>query len=162
MGHHKRGSYRAMTLFEVVVGIGLAGTLVLMVLLLGTTALSTDAKASDRQIASAVAESQLDILARSVSLKDSPARIQFWGAQNGEYTGPPVAASVMSNGTQYGLSYHVETVRSPTGDLLGGTSNRLRKVDLTVSWWEDGKGRPGYGDLRVERTRVLRESDIRD
>ena len=143
------------------VGIGLAGALVLMVLLLGTTALTTDAKASDRQIAAAVAESQLDLLSRQVTLKDSPERAAFWVAADGAYRGPGVLASLISNGTEYSLEYTVSTLRNPAGNLAGGPDNRLRQVNLVVSWWQGEKGHTGYGQFTVYRTRVLRESDVR-
>lgn len=146
---------------EVMVGIGLAGALILLILLLGTSAVSTDAKASDRQIAAAVAESQLELLGRQVALDDNPARAAFWSAPDGEYLGPGVQTELTSNGTDFTLLYEVETLRTPTGSLVGGSGNRLRQIKLTVTWWGGEKGRPGYGQLAVFRTRVLRESDVK-
>jgi hypothetical protein len=146
---------------EVMVGIGLAGALVLMVLLLGTTALTTDAKASDRQIAAAVAESQLDLISRQVTMQNSPERAAFWVAPDGVYGGPGVMPSLTSNGTEYTLEYTLTTLRHPSGELAGGPDNRLRQLNLVVSWWQGEKGRTGYGQFTVYRTRVLRESDVR-
>lgn len=141
--------------------MGLAGALILLILLLGTTAVSTDAKASDRQIAAAVAESQLDVLARQVAMKDSPARVAFWQAPDSEYKGPGVQTSLTSNGTNFTLVYTLETLHGRTGELTGGSGNRMRQVKLTVAWWEGEKGRSGYGQFTVYRTRLLRESDVR-
>ena len=151
----------AFTLIEVMVGIGLAGALILLILLLGTTAVSTDAKASDRQIAAAVAESQLELLGRQVAMKDSPARTAFWQAPDSEYKGPGVQTTLTSNGTNFTLAYTLETLRGPTGELIGGPGNRMRQVKLTVAWWEGEMGRTGYGQFTVYRTRLLRESDVR-
>jgi type II secretory pathway pseudopilin PulG len=153
--------HSGLTLLEVMVSIGLAGALVLMMLLLGTTAISTDAKASDRQIASAVAESQLDLLTREVSMRDSDAREAFWRAADGPYAGLPVQPSLVSNGTEYSLTYSLQMMRSPTGAPAGGPSNRLRQVNLVVSWWSGEQGKAGYGQFTVQRTRVLRESNVR-
>jgi hypothetical protein len=147
---------------EVMVGIGMAGALLLLILLLGVTAVSTDAKASDRQIAAAVAESQLDVLGRQVAIEGSSARRAFWVAPDGPYRGPGAQANMVSNGTEYNLEYTLETLRTPTGDLAGGPDNRLRLVRLLVTWWEGEKGRVGYGQFTIHRTRVLRESDVRD
>ena len=160
MGHSRIGK-RAFTLIEVMVGIGLAGALILLMLLLGTTAVSTDAKASDRQIAAAVAESQLELLGRQVAMKDSTARAAFWRAPDAEYQGPGVQTSLTSNGTDFTLVYTLETLRGPTGEITGGPGNRMRQVKLTVAWWEGEKGRSGYGQFTVYRTRLLRESDVR-
>lgn len=146
---------------EVMVGIGLAGALILLILLLGTSAIFTDAKASDRQIAAAVAESQLELLTRHVSMKDSAERTAFWSAPDGDYQGPGVQTTLTSNGTDFTLSFELETLRGPTGVQLGSPGNRLRQVKLTVTWWSGEKGKPGYGQLRIFRTRVLRESDVK-
>lgn len=156
-----RGGRRGFTLIEVMVGIGLAGALVLLVLLLGTTAVSTDAKASDRQIAAAVAEGQLDLLSRQIAIKGSGPRGAFWSSPDGIYSGSPVTASVLSNGTEYQLKYDVSTPEGPTGGPVGGFGNRLRQVQLTVTWWQGEKGKTGYGQFSLQRTRVLRESYVR-
>ena len=70
-----------------------------------------------------------------------------------------------SNRTDFRFQYRFITVNeSGTGDLLGRerAGNRLRKVDLDVSWWSGEEGKPGYGQLRVKATRLIRESDLRE
>lgn len=149
-----------MTLAEVMVGLGLAAGLALMVLLLSTSALSTDVKASERQIAAAVAESQLEQLAAEVAVEGSPARRSFWQAPDGAYSAPPVTSKLVTNGTEYRLRYRIAEVRTPTGSPLGGPDNSLRQVHLEVTWWVGRQGTPGYGELKLQRTRVLRESHV--
>jgi type II secretory pathway pseudopilin PulG len=161
MGRPADSRATAFTLLEVMLGIGLAGTLLLMVLLLASSALTSDSKASDRQIASAVAEAQLDLLARRVALAGSPARQAFWQAPDGEYSGAGVEPSVLSNGTAYTLSYRLEWLRDAGGQPLGQAGNRMRQVLLRVEWWEGEAGRRGHGQFTVDRIRVLRESDVR-
>lgn len=153
----------AFSLLEVMVGIGLAGGLVLLIMLLSTTALRTDQKVGDKQIAAAVAESQLDLLGGAIAVKDSPARQQFWSGPDGPYTGPGVTSSVRSNGTDYTLEYRVETITDPSGTTLNssGGGNRLRQVNLVLRWWSDQESRTGYGDLFIRRTRIFRESHVR-
>ncbi len=166
--HLKAHKTLAFSLLEVMVGIGLAGGLVLLILLLSTTALRTDQKVGDKQIAAAVAESQLDLLSGAVAVKDSPARQQFWSSPDGTYTGSGSISKVRSNGTDYTLRYRVETITTPGGSTLnsGSGGNRLRQVTLLLSWWSD-KDTPGedshsgYGDLFIRRTRILRESHVR-
>lgn len=150
----------AFTLVEVIVGIGLAGALVLLVLLVGATALRTDAKASDQQIAAAVAESQLDVLSRAIMVPGSSARISFWSAGEGSYSAPPVTASVFSNGTEYYLKYTLQNLPSKSGGTLSSVGNRLRQVQLQVTWGNGEQGTPGFGQFSILRTRVLRESHV--
>lgn len=158
----------AFTLIEVIVSLGLAAALALLMLLLGTTALSTDAKVNNRQLAAAVVEAQLELLGANVAIRQDPknrdvpnlVREQFWMAADGAYSGPGTSPSIDSGGTSYSLSYHITTVTN-TNPALNASGNRLRKVDLTASWWEGEKGRPGYGNLSITRSRVLRESDVR-
>ncbi len=152
---------RGFTLIEVMVGIGMAGALVLMVLLLGTTAVSTDSKASEQQIAAAVAEGQLELLSRQVSMDKSSAREKFWTTGDGPYSGPAAQTQVSSNGTDYQLEYQLKTPQGPTGGNIGSPGNRLRQVQLQVTWWQGEKGKPGYGQFSLQRTRVLRESNVR-
>lgn len=146
---------------EIVLGLGLVAVLLLTIVLMGTAALSGDTKASHSQIASAVAESQLDLLAAGVAVKDSPARQQFWSASDGPYTGAGSTAKLNSNGTDYDLKYTVNTVRENGGSPMGGPGNLLKQVDLEVSWWDGEKGRPGYGRFFLKRTRLCRQTDVR-
>lgn len=158
----------AFTLIEVIVSLGLAAALALLMLLLGTTALSTDAKVNNRQLAAAVVEAQLELLSANVALRQNPknsgqlnpVRQTFWAAADGAYSGPGTNASIESGGISYKLSYHITAVTN-TNPALNASGNRLRKVDLTASWWEGEEGRPGYGNLTITRSRVLRESDVR-
>ena len=161
MGHRGAARKNGFTLVEVMIGIGLAGTLVLTMLLLATTALRGDSKASDRQIASAVAEAQLDLLSRRVASQDSAARLAFWQAPDGPYSGAGITPTLVSNGTEYRLAYEIEFLQDPGGNILGMGGNRLRQVRLTVAWWQGEQGRPGYGQFTIARTRVFRESDVR-
>lgn len=149
----------ALSLVEVIIGLGLAGALVLLMLLLGTTAMRADAKASDRQIAAAVAETQLDLLTRQLMVV-GPQRAAFWAATGGPYSEPSLAQTVVSSGTEYQLAYSLEPIPSPPGAPNGGLGNRLCQVQLRVSWWGGEKGKPGYGQFSIERTRLLRESHV--
>lgn len=149
----------AFTLAEVIVGIGLAGALVMLMLLLGTMALATDAQANSRQLASAYAEAKLATLSAQVSVRDSAERNSFIHASDGLYSGTGIANKESSNGVTYTLEYKIKTLpTSATSDPLGA---KLRQVDLKVSWWEGEQGKPGYGRLSLERTRVIRESSTR-
>ncbi len=152
------------SLAETVLGIGLSAALILTLLVLTTAALNTDSKTGHHQAASALAESELDRLVRSVSILGSSARSSFWNSPDGEYSGPPTQNNLISGNTEYNLKFFSKTLSDASGTELGIDSprNRLRKVDVEVSWWSGEEGRPGYGQLSVTRTRLVRESDLRD
>lgn len=154
---------RGLSLLEVIIGIGLAGVLVLSILLLATTSVQTDQKVTDRHIAAALAESQLETLARRISVEASPARAAFWSAPDGPYSGLGAPTTLTSNGTEFTLAYEISTITQPAGNDLGSAvpENRLRRVALLVTWWQGEQGRPGYGSLSVKRVSLVRESDIR-
>ncbi len=146
---------------EVILGFGLAAVLLMTVVLLGTSALSSDSKVSHNQVASAVAESQLDLLGARVSTQNSPARTNFWSAPDGPYSSPETATDVKSNGIEYRCEYSLSTVLDSGGLPVGGNGNHLRQVNLSLSWWEGEKGRPGYGRSVIHRTRLFRQSYVR-
>ncbi len=152
---------KGFSLIEVILGFGLASVLLLTVVLLGTSALSSDAKVSHTQVASAVAESQLDLLGANIAVNGSSARSDFWSASDGAYSGSGTSAITESNGVEYQCEYTLATVNDSGGQPLGGAGNRLRQVNLKLSWWEGEKGRPGYGRSVLHRTRLFRQSHVR-
>lgn len=145
--------------------MGLAAVLILTIIALTTAALSGDQKAEMRQIALALTDVELNRFAKAVSVKGSPARAAFWNATDGAYTGTGTNPTVNTNDTEFSLEYTVTTVTKPSSTATFGDAkpgNRLRKLDLKVSWWNGEQGKPGYGRLSVSGTRLLRESDLRE
>ncbi len=140
---------------ELVLGLGLLAGLMLAILGLSFAALTTDSKVEQLQISGALAESELERFSRRVSKKDSPVRVHFWNASNGPYSSPHAPGVFQLGGVDYELEWFVESVPNTAPD-------RLRKLDLKVSWWSGEEGRAGYGRQTVERTRLVRESDLRD
>jgi hypothetical protein len=151
-------------------GIGLAGILILSIIALTTAALSGDQKAEMGQVALSAADAELNRFARAVGVVGSSARNEFWGAPDNfsaytEYTGSGTAAQTTSNRTDFDFEYGYITVNEAgSSDTLGQEKpgNRLRKLDLTVSWWNGEQGKPGYGKLSITTTRLIRESDLRE
>jgi hypothetical protein len=47
---------------------------------------------------------------------------------------------------------------SPLGTAGGGTENRLKKVDIIVTWWgSHSQEHQGYGKLQVKQSRLVSE-----
>lgn len=150
------------------IGIGLAAVLILSIIALSTAALSGDTKAEMTQVALSTADAELNRFARAVSVVGSGARTNFWDSSDStsgyiDYTGPGTLDEQTANRTKFAFKYRYTTV-GDGGGLLGRDKpqNRLRKVDLTVSWWNGEEGKPGYGELAVTATRLIRESDLRE
>lgn len=160
---------RGFSLAEALIGIGLATVLILSIIAMTTAALTGDQKAEMRQVALAVANSELNRFSKAVAVKGNAARDAFWGAVDGApgqtltYTGSGTRSPIKSNGTEFEILYQYQTVLEKGGtDTLGSEEpdNRVRKIDLKLSWWNGEEGKPGYGQLTLMTTRLLRESDI--
>lgn len=161
---------KGFSLAEAVMGIGLASILILSIIALSTAALSGDQKAEMSQVALSAADAELNRFVRAVGVVGSSARGDFWSSPDSfdsyfEYTGSGTLDQTTSNRTQFVFEYRYITVNEAgSGDTLGQEKpgNRLRKVDLTVSWWNGEEGKPGYGQLSLKATRLVRESDLRE
>jgi hypothetical protein len=148
----------------------LAAILILSIIALSTAALSGDTKAEMTQVALSTADAELNRFARAVGVVGSSARGDFWGTSDDfstytDYTGSGTLDQTNTNRTEFRFTYRFISVNEAgTGTLLGENKpgNRLRKVDLTVSWWNGEEGKPGYGQLFITATRLLRESDLRE
>jgi hypothetical protein len=122
------------------------------------------------QVALSTADAELNRFARDVSVVGSSARSQFWAAPDStsgyqDYTGAGTLAQTQANRTNFTFSYRYVSVGEAGGATLLGqdkAGNRMRKVDLTVRWWNGEEGKPGYGELSVTATRLIRESDLRE
>lgn len=150
----------AFSLAEILLGIGMAAVLLLTVLLLTTSALQSDQKVETRHVAAALAESQLESLGRTIASPGAAARDAFWSAPDGILGGLGLPSTMTSNGTEFSLQFTATTLLDSSGQPLGGNGNRMRQVEAEVEWWNGEKGRPGYGQLKVRRTLVVRESDV--
>jgi len=147
----------------------MAAILILSIIAVTTAALSSDQKAEMRQIALAVATSELNRFAKQVALAGSSARSSFWTATDSGtpevYAGPGTIDTIKTSNTDFALTYYFQTVQNASGSGTlgdGQPENRLRKVDLIVQWWGGEQGKPGYGKLSVQATRLIRESDLRE
>lgn len=161
--NHKRG----FSLAEAIIGIGLATVLILSIIAVSTAALSGDQKAEMRQMALTLADSELNRFSKAVGVSGTAARNEFWGYTPlaGPYEGAGTRPTLKSGNTEFALTYRFETLQNATsGADLGEEqpNNRVRKVDLTVAWWNGEEGKPGYGQLFVRSTRLVRESDVRE
>ncbi|MFA7480322.1 MAG: hypothetical protein WC314_07440 [Vulcanimicrobiota bacterium] len=158
------------SMVEAVIGIGLAAVLILSIIALSTAALSGDSKAEMTQVALSAADAELNRFARAVSVVGSSARSEFWSAPDSvseyqKYSGAGALSESTSNRTAFTYEYRYVSVGAAGGTALLGKEqpdNRLRKVDLTVGWWNGEEGKPGYGRLTLTATRLIRESDLRE
>ncbi|MFN8608744.1 MAG: hypothetical protein U0931_14500 [Vulcanimicrobiota bacterium] len=86
----------------------------------------------------------------------------FW---NSDYPGAAPhykSGTLTSNGTDFAYQMDAVTVNNDnTGGTtpVGGTgNNRLKRILLTVTWWDGANGnRAGYGKLKLQKVRLIHE-----
>ncbi|MBI3925132.1 MAG: hypothetical protein HY319_06295 [Armatimonadetes bacterium] len=151
------------TLIELLLAVLLLTLIILMLVGLTTSALRSEEKAARLGRASDVAES---LLARTVYdvQWDLPAgtRSSFWSAAGGTaWLGP---TTVTLGGVEYDYTVYADTVAdtvgTPLGTVSGEPGNRVKKVDLVLTWWDSGESggqRQGYGRLELQATRLVNE-----
>lgn len=86
------------------------------------------------------------------------AKTNFWG--NPWDVTPYKTGVIRTNETDYQYWLYAETLTDVvTGLPLGGATNRVKKVDIVVSWWgAQGGSRGGYGQLRYVANRLINEA----
>jgi hypothetical protein len=142
--------------------VGVTALSILSVGLVLFSILRTDRKTVDTSVGGLVARQVLDRAIDRVRA-DQPAgtKAQFWGGSF--VTTPFEAGNLTNNGTSFHYEVRAETVQDTTGTDVGSTlpSNRLKKVDVVVTWWgSEQHDRSGYGELRVETSRLVGEVEL--
>jgi hypothetical protein len=130
------------------------GLLVMVLLtLIGLTlsAIRSSEKAALLGPATQVSESLMNRTLYQVA-NDSPpgTKASFWAASG---PSPWLAASETIGGVNYDYVIYANTVS-------GAGTNRLKKVDVVVSWWNTSSAagtRQGYGLMQVHASRLLNE-----
>jgi Tfp pilus assembly protein PilV len=153
---------RGFSLAELVLAIGLFAVAILSILGLSILVGKTNQEGDDRLVGEVVGGILLDRVVDQVR-SDSPAGTadDFW---NNEHVTDPWDESDISNGgTEYKYRITAQSVFTSSGVPVGGSTpnNRLKKVDVTVWWWDsDTQQRQGYGKLQVSNSRLVSEGEL--
>lgn len=132
--------------------VGLLTIVILALVALTTSSLRANEKAARVGPAGQVAESLLNKAIYDAQ-NDSPpgARAAFWAAN-----GPLHPAQQTSvGGVLYDYTVYAESIPAGTGP-----GNRLKKVDVQLSWFNTagtGGVRAGYGKMELHATRLVNE-----
>jgi Tfp pilus assembly protein PilV len=142
------------SLAELLLSLGFITTVVLIVMGLTTTLHRSGQESADRVTAATIAETEIQ---RAINAGQSDN--SFWAA---DHTGPPYSSGAVTiKGTDFDYVVTAVTVMDggvPVGHGTGLTENRLKKVDIIVTWWESATTeRAGYGKLEFKASRLVSE-----
>lgn len=153
----------AFTLAEVLLALGVVVLTILATTAFTIAVLRATQKTTDQPVGTLVAERLLsEEIYRAQSDSPPGARASFW--DNDWVSTPFRTGTVRRNETDYQYWIYAETVNDlTTGQPLGNggtvTNNRVKKVDIAVSWFgAQGGTRGGYGRLLRTATRLVNEA----
>lgn len=134
-------------------GVGLLSVVVLSVIALGISALGANRKALDTSAGQLVASGELQKAIYEAHNVGPGAPL--WDRNNA--TVPMVTRVNRVGETDFSVAIYATDVQMATGAPLGGTgTNRAKKVDVLVTWWDAGtQGRQGYGLLKSRASRIV-------
>lgn len=151
-----------LSLGELLVSLGLFAVAILAVLALSLSAARGNQKGFDTSVGSVVAVQLVDSLINQLKA-DEPAGVydDFW--DNDFSSTPYLTGSLVNNGTEFQYTILARTVVDSSGTEIGSAvnSNRLKKVDIAVYWWDsETQNRQGYGNLKVVNSRLISEAEL--
>lgn len=154
-------SFRAFTLGEVLVALGLIAVAILAVLALSISVARTSQEGVDQSVGGLVATQLLDSLVDRLRA-DPPGGLRKRFLDNDYTSSPFESGTIDNNGTEYEYEIFARTVVKTDGSPIGASmGRRLKKVDVVVSWW-DAKDtqRQGYGKLQFFQSRLIGEAEL--
>lgn len=135
--------------------VGVLAIVILTLMALVAATLRSSSKSSTTGKATAVAESLLEQTLYAVEDSNGGAvATSFWSTE-GVWKDSSVDGQVVQGGVPYDYTISLSTVAG-----LGGGSNRVKKVDVTVQWWgsrASGGDRQGQGKLQTCVTQLVNE-----
>ncbi len=146
---------RGFNFVELMLAVGvLALVLLTLVALVGAT-LRSNSKSSTLGKATAVADGLLQQALYDVdSDNGGPVATSFWSTE-GVWRDSSTNGQVVQGGVNYDYTIAVSTLAG-----MGAPGNRIKKVDVTVEWWNarsNGGDRAGQGKLRTYATQLVNE-----
>lgn len=147
---------------ELLVAIGLFAVAILSILGLSIAMARGTQKGDDTAHGGVVARILLERLVDRLRA-DMPAGASddFWDQDH--IVSPFEEGEIKNNNTDYQYKIYARTVRDTSGTEIGGTTpgNRLKKVDVSVWWWDsETEDRQGYGRLEIKNTRLISEGEM--
>ena len=139
---------------ELLLSLGFITTVILSVIGLTTTIHRTGQESADRISASIVADSEIQRVIAAAQSDDN-----FWDFDHSAT--PYTTGSVTVDRTEFNYEVTATTVLDGADEL--GTSgglrqNRLKKVNIVVTWWDSGTTEHnGYGKLEFKASRLVSE-----
>lgn len=146
-----KNNFRAgVTLLETLIAIALLALTLLSVFATLVPAGKREQQAQSRTAAYDVISSELAKLSHSLN-RDVPSgeRSRFWGSDFPTPSTPFKSGSTKVGSQEFLFEIFAVTMRDSSGADLGGVGNRLKQVEVVVSWGTGGPGR-GHGEVREQ------------
>ena len=151
------------SLSELVLAVGLLAMVILALAMLGISTIRSSEKAARFSQASQVGSSLITRILYDVECDQPPGtRDAFW-----DHVGPApwqAVTPVTVGGVEYEYEVFAETVLETSGvasgTVAGEPGNRVKKVDLVMTWMDSrstGGFRRGYGRLELQLSRLVNE-----
>ena len=155
-----------LSLVEIVFSLAILAVAFLSMISIASLALRSQAKSQTNQTAVQVAHRQINRAIIQVQ-SDTPAGSysKFWTSDFPCPTTPWTVGNDTVGSTPYSYAVYASTVTNSSGAPLGGTvppsgpGNRMKQVDVVVTWWSTDGSREGYGRLQTQMTRLINETD---
>ncbi len=165
--HSLKASKRAgigFTMVELLVCVALIGSGILFTLALFTGLIRSSQKSADRATGALMANTILTREINQILAGTHPTITTASFFSNDSPPQPPIQGTVVVNNTIYTYEIGYQTMTdsggTPMGTTSGLTTNRTKRVNITVWWWVQNANeqREGYGYLRTHLTRLVNES----
>lgn len=150
-------SRQGFTLAEILLA---TGTIVICVLTISALMISLLRSSRKSVDASAAVLAVDQILTKVIYHAQETDHTNFWNTAN--HPGYKVGTWLMNN-TEFSYSLDATEVANTSAVPVGSglTANRLKLVTVQVTWWDGQTGdRAGYGRLRAQVSRIVREEPI--
>lgn len=149
------------SLAELLLAIGILAISVLSVLALSLRIAAASQKSNDLMVGEMMVDRLLDRVVAEVRNDKPPGKkAKFWGTADHL---PWSTGKFTADKTEFEYEIRARTLVNAKGDTVGSSSslseNRLKKVDVVVHWWDSkNAGRPGYGRLTTQGSRLVSEA----
>lgn len=142
---------KGFNLVELVIAIGILSVGIFTLLTMFSTSLQARAKSSNLTAATHLAATEIQ-RARQSALHDRPSgsKALFWGSEYPSPATPFRSNEYTVSGTKFTAEVFAVTVRTPASGR-----NRLKKVDVVVSW--SGGQKSGQGRTKARASSLVAE-----
>lgn len=151
---------RGFNFAELMLAVGVLSLVILTLVALVGATLRSNSKSSTLGKATAVADELLQQTIYDVQADNGGVLATSFWATEGVWRDSAANGQIVRGGTTYDYTIDVATLMAG-GSPMGAPTNRVKKIDVTVEWWNsraNGGDRQGQGKLRTCVTQLMNEN----